>query len=173
QRRKSFGKATPWLRSAASFDRRSAMSMFSSAGGAAGVSVMAGSRAAAWGEVWREGSGSVGALGAGVQAGLEGGLDELVQVAVEHLLGVAALDAGAQVLDAALVEHVVADLAAPADVRLGRLHRIALGVALLHLQLVELGRQHLHGAVAVGVLAALGLAGHDDAAGHMGDAHGR
>ena len=59
------------------------------------------------------------------QAGLQAGLDELVEVAVEHLLRVAALDAGAQVLDAALVEHVVADLAAPADVGLGGFDRVA------------------------------------------------
>ena len=59
------------------------------------------------------------------EAGLQAGLDELVEVAVEHLLRVAALDAGAQVLDAALVEHVVADLAAPADVGLGGFDRVA------------------------------------------------
>ena len=67
----------------------------------------------------------VDAFGPDFQAGLQAGLDELVEVAVEHLLRVAALDAGAQVLDAALVEHVVADLAAPADVGLGRFDRVA------------------------------------------------
>src|SRR5690606_15208935 len=110
----------------------------------------------------------VAAFGAGLEAGLEAGLDELVQVAVEHLLGIAALDPGTQVLDPALVEHVVADLAAPADVGLAGLHRVLLGVALLQLELVELRGQHLHRAVAVGVLAALGLAGHHDPGGHVG-----
>src|SRR6185437_12227640 len=100
------------------------------------------------------------ALGAGFEAGFQACLDELVEVAVEHLLGVRTLDAGAQILDAALVEHVVADLAAPADVGLGRFQRVPLGIALLHFQFVQLGGQHLHRAVAVGVLAALGLAGH-------------
>src|SRR5690606_10429887 len=80
-------------------------------------------------------------LGAHFKAGLQAGLDELVEVPVEDVLRVGALDAGAQVLDPALVEHVVADLATPADVGLGRLDRVALGIALLHLQLVELGRQ--------------------------------
>src|SRR5690348_3242165 len=113
------------------------------------------------------------ALGAGFEAGFQACLDELVEVAVEHLLGVRTLDAGAQILDAALVEHVVADLAAPADVGLGRFQRVPLGIALLHFQFVQLGGQHLHRAVAVGVLAALGLAGHDRVGGHVGDAHRR
>jgi hypothetical protein len=47
-----------------------------------------------------------------------------------------------------------------------------LGVALLHFQLVQLGFQHLHRAVAVGVLAALGLAGHHHAGRDVRDAHG-
>ena len=63
-----------------------------------------------------------------------------------------ALDAGAQILDARLVEHVVADLAAPADVGLRRFERVLLGIALLHLELVQLRLQHLHRAVAVRVL---------------------
>src|SRR5690606_11654964 len=58
----------------------------------------------------------VGTFRARLQAGLQARLHELVQVAIEHLLRVGTLEAGAQVLDAALVEHVVADLAAPADV---------------------------------------------------------
>src|SRR5690606_6721689 len=80
----------------------------------------------------------VGALRTGLQAGLQARLDELVQVAIQHLLRVRTLDAGAQVLDPALVEDVVADLAAPADVGFGGFQRVALGVALLHLQLVQL-----------------------------------
>src|SRR5690606_26268876 len=183
----------PRSRRAASLARRSAIRWFSSAGATAVVSldwlmlwtgrgagrawVLGGPARVAAGPVVGGGcgrgsargaaaaaSGRVGPFGADLQAGLEAGLDELVQVAVQHLLGIAALDAGAQVLDPALVEHVVADLAAPADVGLGGLHRVLLGVALLQLQLVQLGRQHLHRAVAVGVLAALGLAGHHDAA---------
>src|SRR5215218_2750283 len=54
---------------------------------------------------------------------LQAGLDEDVEVAVEHLLRVADLDVGAQVLDPALVEHVAPDLVAPADVGLGVLER--------------------------------------------------
>src|SRR5207342_208572 len=72
--------------------------------------------------------GRVRALGAGGKAGLEAGFEEFVDVAIEHLLRVAALDSGAQVLDAALVEHVVADLAAPADVGLAGFQRVALDV---------------------------------------------
>src|SRR5690606_7364151 len=115
----------------------------------------------------------VGAFRARLEPRLQARLDELVQVAVQHLLRVAALDARAQVLDPRLVEHVVADLAAPADVGLRGLQRVLFGITLLHFELVELGRQHLHRAVAVGVLAALGLAGDHDAGRHVGDAHRR
>src|SRR5690606_31518281 len=194
-RRKSFGKAMPCPRSAASFPRRSAIRLFSSAvggWGCAGVVMLVSEsgpggrngrwkggrcrgRAACppWPGPWAPSSDGVHAFGADLEAGLQARFDELVEVAVEHVLGVGALDAGAQVLDPALVEHVVADLAAPADVGLGGLHRVALGVALLHFQFVQLGRQHLHRGVAVGVLAAAGLAGHHDAGGHVGDAHRR
>src|SRR3546814_15560830 len=60
----------------------------------------------------------VGALRARLEPRLQARLDEFVQVTVENFLRIRALDAGAQVLDAALVENVVADLAAPADVGL-------------------------------------------------------
>ncbi len=49
---------------------------------------------------------------------LQAGFDEVVQIAVEHRLRVADLIVGAQILDARLVEHVRADLMAPADVGL-------------------------------------------------------
>src|SRR5690606_10766489 len=150
RRRKSLGNAMPCARNSASLARRSAIRWFSS-------SIMS----------------RIHSLGTHFKSGLQARLDELVEVAVEHVLRVGALDAGAQVLDPALVEHVVADLAAPADVGLGRLDRVAFGIALLHLQLVELGRQHLHRAVAVGVLAAFGLARDHDPGRHMGDAHRR
>src|SRR5690606_38953321 len=148
-RRKSFGNAMPCPRSAASLARRSAIRWFSS------PSVMSGPRS--WER--RKPRSRIHPLRARFQPGLQAGLDELVEVAVEHVLRVGALDPGAQVLDPRLVEHVVADLAAPADVGLGGLQRVLLGVALLYFQLVQLGRKHLHRAVAVGVLAALGLAG--------------
>src|SRR3546814_4725334 len=66
----------------------------------------------------------VGALRARLEPRLQARLDEFVQVTVENFLRIRALDAGAQVLDAALVEHVVADLAAPADVGLVRFERV-------------------------------------------------
>ena len=81
------------------------------------------------------------ALGAGIQAGLQAGFHELIQIAIQHLLRIRALDAGTQILDAALIEHVVADLAAPADVGLGGFQRILFGVALLNLQLIQLDRK--------------------------------
>ena len=54
-----------------------------------------------------------------------------------------------------------------------RLDRVELGAALLQLELVELGAQHIHGLRAVAVLRAVVLAGGDDAGRQVGDAHGR
>src|SRR5215207_9501963 len=66
-------------------------------------------------------------------------LDEVVDVAVEHGVHVAALDLGACVLDHAVGrEHVVAYLRAERDVGLARFERSHLGPALLKLKLVEL-----------------------------------
>src|SRR5262249_9426561 len=74
-RRKSFGKAPPFARSAFSFSRRSSMSLLSS-------SMFADK---------------------GLNPLLQARGDEVVELAVEHALGVALLDAGPQVLDARLV----------------------------------------------------------------------
>src|SRR6188474_1578859 len=88
---------------------------------------------------------------------LQAGLDEGVEVAVEHFLGVADLYVGAQVLDPALVEHVAADLVAPADVGLRILELLLRRHADAHLVLVEARAQHLPGLVAVPVLRAVVL----------------
>src|SRR6187431_441984 len=88
---------------------------------------------------------------------LQAGLDEGVEVAVEHFLGVADLYVGAQVLDPALVEHVAADLVAPADVGLRILELLLRRHADAHLVLVEARAQHLPGLVAVSVRTSAGL----------------
>ena len=108
-----------------------------------------------------------------LQPRLQAGFHELVEIAVEHGRGVAHLDVGAQILDARLVEHVGADLVAPAHVGLGILEHLRRRIALVHLELVELGLEHLHRGGAVLVLAALVLAGHDDARGQVAEAHRR
>src|SRR5450432_3934372 len=56
------------------------------------------------------GNSGIDAFRTGFQARFQTGLDELVQIAVEYLLGVGALDSRAQILDARLVQHIVADL---------------------------------------------------------------
>src|SRR2546421_1592366 len=98
---KSFGNAAPRRRNSASFARRSAMIWFSSCGGWSAVVTL--------------------------NALLQARGDEIIEVAVEHPLRVALLHAGAQVLDARLVEHVAADLVAPLDVGLGGLELVAVG----------------------------------------------
>ena len=57
-------------------------------------------------------------------------LDERIQVAIEHFLGIRGFDIGAQILDTALVEHIRANLMAPADIGLGVFHFLVLGIAL-------------------------------------------
>src|SRR5690554_2651411 len=153
-RRKSLGKAlspraAACSRRAASLARRSAIRRFSSFCGE-GLS-----------------------LAISLQSLLQAGDNKLVQITIQHLVAVAGLHAGAQVLDALVVQHVGADLAAPADIGLGVLRLLLGGVALLHLVLPQLRLELLHGEVAVGVLAALALAGHHDAGGLMGDPHRR
>src|SRR5690606_37226602 len=82
-------------------------------------------------------------------------------------------DVGAKVLDAALVQHVGADLVAPANVGLGVFHLLLLGHALAHFLFVQPGLQHLHRLGPVAVLRAVVLALHHDAGGRVGNANGR
>jgi hypothetical protein len=83
------------------------------------------------------------------------------------------LDPGAQVLHQLIgLQHVGADLVAPADVGLRRPPPLGRLVALLQLALVEPRLQHVPGLGAVLVLRALVLA-RDDAGRHVGDAHRR
>jgi hypothetical protein len=57
------------------------------------------------------------AFRAGFQPRLQARLDEFVEIAIEDFLRVRALDSSAQILYARLIEHIVANLAAPADIR--------------------------------------------------------
>src|SRR5690606_38829204 len=88
--------------------------------------------------------------------------DQVLDVAVEHLVGVVAHGAGAVVLDVLLVEHVAADLGAPLDGLLlaARLHLLLEAPLLLALE--EARAQHRHGLLAVLDLRLAVLAGHDD-----------
>src|SRR5258706_9013482 len=142
-RRKSFGKATPRPRNSASLARRSAMIWFS----ASFVDTL--------------------------NALLEARGDEIVEISVEPPLRVAFFHAGAQVLDARLVEHVGADLVSPLDVGLGGLELVAIGLELAQFQLVQARFQHRHGFRAVAVLRAIILALYHDARRQMSDAHRR
>ena len=99
---------------------------------------------------------------------------EFLQISVQHGIRVAGLNAGAQILDHLVrMQDIGADLAPPADLLLFAGDLGGLGLALRHFPLIQLGPQDLHGGGPVEVLAALGLAGHDDTGREMGDAHGR
>src|SRR5919197_685896 len=102
------------------------------------------------------------------------GFHERVEVAVEHSAGVAGLVPRAQVFDQVVgVQDVVADLAAPprADVLAFELRVLALARFLFALQQARL--ENTHSRLTVLQLRALVLAGHDDAARQVRDAHGR
>src|SRR5438552_4127358 len=100
--------------------------------------------------------------------------DEGIELAVEHRVRVSALHAGAHVLHHPVRrEHVVADLRAERDIRLGGLDPVALRLLLAQLQLVEPRLERLPGHGPVLVLAALVLHRHHDARGDVGHANGR
>src|SRR5688572_33253464 len=126
----------PASRSRRSFARRSAISAFSSCGGVPSLRSMV----------------------ASLQSLLEARFHERVERPVEHRLRVAGLVSRPEVLEARLVEDIGTDLMAPANVRLLVLEHARGGVPLVHLELVELGLEHLHGRRPVLVLAALALA---------------
>ncbi len=95
---------------------------------------------------------------------------ELIDVAVEHAGGVGGRDAGAQVLHHLIgLQHVGADLVAPADVGLGGLIGGGFFFALLQFELIELGAQHLPGLSAVAMLRAVVLAHHRDVGRDVGE----
>src|SRR5690606_5974334 len=108
-----------------------------------------------------------------LQTLLQTGFQVLVDISIQHLVAVAALDARAQILDARGIEHVRADLVAPTDIRLGVFQRLRRCVAFLHLQLVQPGPQHFHGGVLVGVLGTFVLAGHHGVGRYVGDTYRR
>ena len=83
------------------------------------------------------------------------------------------MHAGAEVFDHLVrLEDVAADLAAPANLPLFAVLTLHFSALFVLLALVELGLEQLHGEVAVLQLAALGLAGHHDPGGQVGEADG-
>jgi hypothetical protein len=72
------------------------------------------------------------------------GLDEHVDVAVQHAIDIADLLFGPVILHELIrVQHVAANLAAERDLLLGAADLIELGLLLLHLQIEEARLQHL------------------------------
>ena len=103
----------------------------------------------------------------------EPGFDEAVEVAVEDGIGLAGFGVGAVVLDHGVgLEDVGADLVAPGDFAFFAVEFFHFAAFFVLLEFVEFGAEDFHGLVAVGELAALGLAGDDDAGGLVGDAYG-
>ena len=109
--------------------------------------------------------------GSRAHALFEARADEVVEVAVEDGARVAHFDVRAQVLHAALVEHVRTDLVAPAHIGLARFELVLFGLALAHFNFVQARFQHRHRFGAVAVLRAVVLALHDDTGRHVRDPH--
>ncbi|RMS27317.1 hypothetical protein ALP71_05775, partial [Pseudomonas coronafaciens pv. garcae] len=116
--------------------------------------------------------------------GLEGSADGLqplleacdqvfVDIAIKHLVAVAAFDVGPQVLDARGVQNIGANLVTPANVGLGVFEGLGRCVALLHFLLVQTGPQHFHGGVLVCMLGAFVLATDHSVGRNVGDTHRR
>ena len=106
RRSKSLGKATPVSRNCANLPRRSAMIWLSSCG-----------------HLLRS------IFGHNLNALFQAGLNKLIQIAVQHFLGIANFHVGTQVLDARLVEHIGANLVAPADIGFGVFELVLLACA--------------------------------------------
>src|SRR5450631_1107881 len=101
------------------------------------------------------------------------GFDEGVELAVHDGLYVAGLFASAEVLHHLVrLENVGANLAAETDLALFSVVLFHLGALLVELEFVEAGLEHIHRGGAVLDLRALVLAGDDEAARDVGDAHG-
>src|SRR5262245_12191217 len=100
------------------------------------------------------------------------GLDEAVDVAVEHAVDVANLFLRSLILDESIRrEHVAADLTAEGDLLLGAANLIELGLLFFQLEVVESRLQDLHRRVAIAVLGAFVLTRHDDARRQVRDAN--
>ena len=98
-------------------------------------------------------------------------VDEVVESAIEHGLGVTGLVLGPVVLDELVrMEDVAADLTAEPNLLLRAADLLQLRLVLFHLDVVEARLQHAHRRVAVAVLRSLVLARHDHAGRQVRDA---
>src|SRR5262245_8380188 len=95
-------------------------------------------------------------------------LNEIVDLAVEHVLDLRGFHAGANVLgERVRLHHVVANLVAPGDFALFIVELLDFGAAFLLFDAVELGFEQRHGHLIVLVLTALAAALGGDAGGEM------
>src|SRR5215467_9415910 len=95
-----------------------------------------------------------------------------LQITIDHAVNVANFGLGAMILDQAVwLQHIRPDLRAKVDIQLGFFYFLRRLALLLHLEFVEFGAQHAHGALAVLVLRALVLATGDNAGGNVRDAY--
>src|SRR5205807_8563251 len=99
--------------------------------------------------------------------------NEGIEVAVEHAVDIADFEFRAVIFDHLVgLHHVRADLAAKGNVHFGFVELVGFRLPLLQFHVVEARAKHLHGQLAVFMLAAFGLAANHDAARDVRDAHG-
>jgi len=101
------------------------------------------------------------------------GFDEGIQIAIEDGGGIAGFDTGAEVFDEVIgVQHVTTDLRSPFDFLFAGIISGSEFFAAVEFELIQFGAQHFHGGGTVFDLRAFVLAGHHNASGEVGDAHG-
>src|SRR5438270_1596908 len=102
------------------------------------------------------------------------GANERLQITIEHAIHIADFGFRAVILDHPVgLENIGANLRSEFYVELGIFNLLGGCSLLLHLEFVELGAQHAHGAFTVLVLRALVLATRDQPGGDVRNAHGR
>src|SRR5580700_6599256 len=105
-------------------------------------------------------------------AGAEPGVDEAIEIAVQHALRVARAHAGAQILHHLVgLEDVTSNLAAPADFVFLAVEALHFAALLVELALVEARFEDAHRARPVLDLGTLVLTDDDDAGGNVRQPH--
>ena len=99
----------------------------------------------------------------------EAGFDELVEVPVENALCISYFDIGPQIFDPRLIEHVTANLVAPADICFRVLKLLLLRLTFAQFGFIQARLKHRHGLGPVSVLRPVALALNHDIGRNVGN----
>ena len=104
-----------------------------------------------------------------LQAGLEAGLDELIEISIQYALCISGFDARTKILNSRLIQNIGSDLTSPADIRFGILQLLLGFISPAHLGFIQSCSQHRHGFSLVPMLRSVVLALYYDTGGQVGD----